>query len=125
MTTPLRVLLVEDHPDTRDLLASYLRSGGHEVEVAGTMQAGARGLAERSWDLVLSDIGLPDGSGWDMLRQAQGDRARLAVSMSGFGTREDRARSLAAGFHEHLVKPVDLDVVDRVVARAQAARRTG
>lgn len=123
MTAPLRVLLVEDHPDTRELLASYLLSSGHEVVVAGTMKEGALALGEGSWDLVLSDVGLPDGSGWEMLRAAGIGRARLAVAMSGFGTRVDRARSHAAGFHEHLIKPLDLNVVDRVVARAQAAKR--
>lgn len=123
MTTPLRVLLVEDHGDTRDLLASYLRSAGHEVEVASTMREGTSALGEQTWDLVLSDLGLPDGSGWEMLRTAGTDRARLAVAMSGFGARDDRARSRAAGFHEHLTKPLDLDVVDRVVARAQAAKQ--
>ena len=123
MTTLLRVLLVEDHPDTRDLLASYLRSAGHEVEVARTMREGTSALGEQTWDLVLSDLGLPDGNGWEMLRAAGTGRARLAVAMSGFGTRVDRARSRAAGFHEHLTKPLDLNVVDRVVARAQAAKQ--
>jgi CheY-like chemotaxis protein len=123
MTDPLRVLLVEDHPDTRDLLAFYLQSAGHEVKVAGTTKEGVEALNEQQWDLVLSDIRLPDGSGWEMMRAAGPGRALLAVAMSGFGTREDRRRSQEAGYDAHLVKPVDLEVVDQVVAQAQAAKR--
>jgi CheY-like chemotaxis protein len=123
VTTPLHILLVEDHPDSRDLLAFYLRSEGHDVEVAGTVKEGAVALEEQTWDLLMSDVGLPDGSGWDMLQAAGTDRALLAVAMSGYGTWSDRARSRAAGFHEHVTKPVDLSALDRIVARALAAKQ--
>jgi CheY-like chemotaxis protein len=124
MTNPLQILLVEDHPDTRNLLAGYLRSAGHKVRVTSTMREAIAALGQQQWDLLLSDLGLPDGNGWEMLRAAGDDRVRLAVAMSGFGTGDDKASSRAAGFHEHLIKPVDQDLVDAVLARAQAARRT-
>jgi CheY-like chemotaxis protein len=102
-----RVLVIEDNPDARDMLAMTLRLAGHEVSVAGSAQEGlARAMAERP-RAVIVDIGLPDASGYELapsLREALGDGA-LLVAFSGYGQPDDRRRSMAAGFDAHIVKP--------------------
>ena len=105
----VHILFVEDHEDTARVLGRILRNAGFDVSHAGTM-AEARTLAgSRHFDLVVSDLGLPDGSGLELmkfLREAQG---LTGIALSGFGTDEDVAASIAAGFAAHLTKPVDWD----------------
>jgi hypothetical protein len=102
-----RILVVEDHSDSAEMLRIALESAGHRVEVAPTLSAALSRLDDR-WDLVVSDLGLPDGSGLDVARRARTlphGPARL-VALSGYGTEADRQASEAAGFDAHLVKPV-------------------
>jgi PAS domain S-box-containing protein len=101
-----RILLVDDHEETATILADLLRSEGYQVSVAhsigAALAAGTEGI-----DLLISDIGLPDGSGID-LRQRLGPRFDVpAIALSGYGRKEDVDRSRAAGFDCHLVKPVE------------------
>jgi CheY-like chemotaxis protein len=123
VSASLRILLVEDHHDTRELLASYLESQGHRVVVAESI-ADARDYLQHEgrFDLMLSDVGLPDGRAWQLM-DASLPRPAIAVAMSGFGAPSDVERSLKAGFAEHLIKPVGLGEIDRVLALA-AARAT-
>lgn len=102
---PLRILLVEDHEDTRKLLRTSLERRGHCVLTASTVEQSLALLRETRADVLLSDIGLPDGDGWQLLQSLHAQPPAFAIAMSGFGSANDRARSLAAGYHAHLVKP--------------------
>lgn len=114
--THCRILLVEDHPDTLRIMSRLLKGFGHTVFTASAV-AEALEVAEREeLDVVLSDIGLPDGSGLDIMRALK-ERGIKGIALSGFGLEEDVQRSLDAGFSEHLTKPVNLHVLDDLVRR--------
>jgi signal transduction histidine kinase len=121
-SSAVRLLMVEDHPDTAHVLARMLRRAGFHVTVATSI---AQGLAEAAAAhdtvdpsgrthpirLVVSDLGLPDGSGTELMR-ALSDKYRLqGIALSGFGMEDDVRRSSAAGFSRHLTKPVDFDLL--------------
>jgi two-component system CheB/CheR fusion protein len=97
--------VVENHEDTRILLCILLEQMGHIVYSAATMRDALRAIPASGCDVLISDIGLPDGDGWELMERLQGQRPRLAIAMSGRGMTGDRARSYAAGFQHHLVKP--------------------
>lgn len=101
----MRILVVEDHPDTLRCLQAYLKNLGHAVTTAATMKAALAAAPTADCDVLISDLGLPDGSGWELLEQAQFPRPVYAVAMSGFAMASDLARSQAAGFRRHIVKP--------------------
>jgi CheY-like chemotaxis protein/anti-sigma regulatory factor (Ser/Thr protein kinase) len=116
---PRRVALVEDHADARAGLRALLELWGHQVEEA---EDGERGLALlRSWsaDVALIDLGLPGLDGYAVARAARAEAATrqvLLVALTGYGQPEDRRRAEAAGFDAHLVKPVDPDALQRLLA---------
>jgi CheY-like chemotaxis protein len=116
----LRILLVEDHADTLRYLGLILRRRGDEVTAAASLAAARRALAG-DFDLLISDIELPDGSGLDLLREL-GPRALPAIALSGYGSEDDVRESRAAGFTVHLVKPVLAEVLDEAIGRAIRAR---
>jgi CheY-like chemotaxis protein len=115
---PLKIFLVENHPDTVRWLSFYLEDEGHTVESAGTVAEATERLRQQPVDVLISDIGLPDGTGWDLLEQLQQDRPLFAIAMSGFGMSDDSARSLAAGFRHHLLKPFRTADLDRLLRQA-------
>jgi PAS domain S-box-containing protein len=123
----LRILLVEDHEDTADAMAELLREMGHQVTVAHSVAAGLA-AAERtggSIDLVLSDLGLPDGTGLDLMTELHGRYGVKGIALSGYGMEEDVRRSLEAGFDRHLTKPVNLQALQSAIqetARGSTAR---
>jgi PAS domain S-box-containing protein len=110
---PRRILLVEDHNQTRHTLARLLTNRGHEVATAETVRQ-ARDMARTfAFDLVLSDLGLPDGSGQDLMAELRRLRpACQAIALSGYGMDSDIQRSQAAGFDLHLTKPVDIGALE-------------
>jgi signal transduction histidine kinase len=117
----LRIFFVEDDATTRELLARVLRIHGYEVRPAGTYREAIE-LADGEFDLVLSDIALPDGSGWDVMRHVRSRWGHIpGIAMSGFGSQEDRDASCAAGFATHLTKPVPIPqlraMIERVAGR--------
>ena len=114
----LRVFIVEDHAETARSLAMYLRASGHQVHVALDVRSARQLATEIEYDVLLSDIGLPDGNGWDLLEELSARRPIKAIAMSGYNTDSDRARSKAAGFAEHLPKPLTPDDLDAAFARA-------
>ena len=69
-------------------------------------------------DVLISDVGLPDGNGWELLRRLGSERPRYAVAMSGFGMASDRERSLAAGYRHHLLKPVEPNQLEHLLDEA-------
>jgi PAS domain S-box-containing protein len=112
-----RILLVEDHGDTAEAMAELLRAMGHEITVAGSVAAGlaaAERLAGRL-DLVVSDLGLPDGSGLDLMQQLTGRYSVRGIALSGYGMEEDVRRSLDAGFARHLTKPINLQALHAAI----------
>ncbi|MBV8199587.1 MAG: response regulator [Acidobacteria bacterium] len=109
---PLDVLVVEDHADTAEALATLLRSCWHRVTVARTVAAALAAAEDFVPDLVVSDLGLPDGDGDDLMRAlAKRHPGLRGIALSGYGMEADVARSRDAGFVLHLVKPVTLEVL--------------
>jgi PAS domain S-box-containing protein len=109
------ILLVEDHEDTRRIMQRILKNLGYGVLTASNFQEAMQRIQADRFDLLLSDIGLPDGSGLDLMRALRGTRNVPGVALSGFGNDEDLRRSREAGFSRHLVKPVDLTKLDATV----------
>jgi signal transduction histidine kinase len=116
---PRRVLLVDDNRDSAESLAQLLRLFGHEVwQAYSGRDALALARAHRP-DLVLLDIGMPDLNGYEVARQLRADPSfavTTLVALTGYGSDEDRRRSLAAGFDGHLVKPIDFTDLERILA---------
>jgi CheY-like chemotaxis protein len=106
----LRVLLVEDHPDTAAQLSRLLKRAGHEVTCAGTVREAEQTAEQnpvRTFDILISDLGLPDGSGHDLMRNLSRTHRIPGIALSGYGMDEDIQNSIDAGFSRHMTKPVD------------------
>jgi CheY-like chemotaxis protein len=115
---PLRVLLVEDHLSTRTALSIWLNDLGHEVEAVETVAAALSFAQKFTFDLLISDIGLPDGNGRDLLGKLRESHDFHAVAITGnTGTAESKL-SYQAGFSQHLEKPVDLDALTEILGTA-------
>lgn len=113
----VRVLLVEDNYDTARAMSRLLGTFGCDVRIADTVAAATRAASAQPFDLVLSDLGLPDGTGYDLMRQLRASHGLTGVAISGFGMEEDVRRSAAAGFAEHITKPVDIHRLKQVIER--------
>lgn len=113
---PLRLLVVEDHASTLQVLVLVLRRDGHRVVSATTVTEALGAAARDTFDLVISDLGLPDGSGIELMQQLRSRHGLAGIALSGYGMEEDVARSRAAGFQQHLIKPVQLADLRRAVA---------
>ena len=112
-----QVLLVDDHRDTARAMGRLLTRWGCQVQTADTVAAALKAAAAVRPDLLISDIGLPDGSGLDLIRQLLARHPIRGIAVSGFGMEDDLARSRSAGFVEHLVKPVDVHRLEQTVRR--------
>ena len=119
-TAGCRILLVEDDRDTLRTMSKLLKSFGHRVITAATVAEANSQVEIGAFDLLLSDIGLPDGSGLDIVRTARQRRPTRAIAISGFGQEDDIRQSKEAGFTEHLVKPVDFELLKASIARMVA-----
>ena len=120
-----RVLLVEDNDDVADSLTMLLELLGHRVRVAPDGPSALEAARTNVPDVMLVDIGLPGIDGYEVARRVRADdalRGVVLVALTGYGREEDRARALAAGFDHHLVKPVDPDTLQGLVAEVSAAR---
>jgi signal transduction histidine kinase/ActR/RegA family two-component response regulator len=103
-----RILLVEDHVDTASVLSELLQSNGYKVETAASLEE-ARQVDLAHVDVIVSDLGLPDGTGLELMRELR-TRAQLpAIALSGFGMQSDLKASREAGFDLHLTKPVNIE----------------
>ena len=114
----LRIFVVENHADTLKYLSLYLEATGHTVVSAKTMAQALEALPNAGCDVLISDIGLPDGDGWELLRTVQLPRPIYAIAMSGFGMNADHVRSKDAGYRHHLLKPFVPSELDVVLAEA-------
>ena len=112
--TPLRFFVVENHQDTLDAIKMFLEAQGHSVEVAPDMKSALKLAPKAKFDVLISDIGLPDGDGWDLMRKLREQIPNLkGIAMSGYGMRADLEKSKQAGFAGHIIKPfgpVELNV---------------
>jgi CheY-like chemotaxis protein len=117
---PCRILLVEDHADTAEMMQRLLARRGYVVTVATTVAEARSAAQTQTFDLLLCDIGLPDGSGLDLMRELSRTARLPGIALSGYGMPDDTDKSLDAGFLEHLTKPVAVDrlwaTIDRVLA---------
>ncbi len=116
----LRILVVEDHSDTLDALSRLLSRFGHEISVADRAQNALNMINSKQFDVVLCDIALPDGSGYDVIAQAKRRQPVKAVALTGFGATEDIERGKQAGFDFHLSKPVDFHELRAVLGQVAA-----
>ncbi len=103
------ILLVDDHADTLRTIAFLLRRSGYQVETAQTVGEAEPLLDRRK--VLISDIGLPDGNGWDLMARFRAQGGRPGIAISGFGQQDDLERSRQAGFSQHLIKPIDIDTL--------------
>jgi PAS domain S-box-containing protein len=118
---PKRILLVEDHSVTAEVLQRILTGRGHRVTTASTASAALRLVESEDFDLLICDIGLPDASGLDVVRAAR-ERAPgiAAIAVTGFGMEEDIAASKAAGFDAHLTKPINIQTLETAIGTTRA-----
>ena len=114
---PLRILMVDDHEDTSRALKRLLVRMGYEVKLAHSVQNALDVAGAHPFDLIISDIGLPDGSGLDLMRQLSARRPVRGIALSGFGMEDDVRKSFEAGFREHLIKPVNVQKLQTVIQR--------
>ena len=120
---PMRILLVEDHEDTNRALTSLLRRRGYHVQSALTFQSAVELSAKEKFDVLISDLGLPDGSGIDLI-QKLASKPPLGIALTGFGMEQDIRKSREVGFQHHLVKPIDLNKLDALIQESAAAAPT-
>jgi DNA-binding response OmpR family regulator len=113
-----RILLVEDHRDTAFVVRFVLEQQGYEVVCAHTCGDACASADGERLDLLICDIGLPDGNGIDLLRKLSLDHSLPAIAVSGYGTPDDIRRSLEAGFIAHLTKPFGMKSLIETVERA-------
>jgi len=113
----LRILVVEDNRDTLGVIGRLLKHSGHRVQLAESVHTAKRVLDAFEMDLLVSDIGLPDGSGLDLMEYAREKRPNCrGIALSGFGTDADMEKSRTAGFATHLTKPVLYETLESDIA---------
>lgn len=121
MLRSFRLLLVEDHTTTLRVLTHFLKQDGHQVVAAASQAEALRSAASNEFDLVISDLGLPDGTGNELMAKLRATYGLRGIALSGYGMEADIARSKAAGFVSHLIKPVTIAELRRVLASLELA----
>ena len=111
----MRLLVVEDHEPTLQVLTRLLTRDGHEVAGASTLAAARHAAAANRFDAVISDLGLPDGSGVELMMELRDQYGMRGIVLSGYGMEDDLRRSREAGFSAHLVKPIDVHDLRRAL----------
>jgi len=120
---PLRVFVVENNDDTRMLLAMLIEERGDLVQSACSVAETLERYPDWYSDVLLCDLGLPDGSGWNLLESLRAEQpVPYAIAMSGFGSESDIERSRVAGFRHHIVKPVEPGKLDDLLDAARRER---
>jgi PAS domain S-box-containing protein len=116
----LRVLLVEDHRDTAMILSQLLSASGYHVHTVGSAAAALELASKEPFDVLISDIGLPDATGYELMKEIKARYPMKGIAMSGYGMEEDLRKSREAGFSEHIVKPANVVQLKRAIRRAAA-----
>jgi CheY-like chemotaxis protein len=123
----VRVLVVEDHRDTAELLRAVLGNQDAHVRLAASLAQALAALEESEFDVLVSDIAMPDGNGYELLervreRERAGGRDPVpVVAVTAFASGEESERARAAGFHDYAAKPIDPAALVEIIARAAAA----
>lgn len=112
-----RVLLVEDHDDTARVLAKLLTISGFSVRIANCATSALQFASDEPFDIVVSDIGLPDATGYELMQQLNTRHGMKGIALSGFGMEEDVRKGREAGFVEHVVKPVNVSQLSAIIRR--------
>jgi signal transduction histidine kinase/ActR/RegA family two-component response regulator len=120
----MRILLVEDHEDTNRSLTNLLRRRGYHVHSAHNFQSALELSEKVDFDVLVSDLGLPDGNGIDLMREISAKQPLVGIALTGFGMEADILRSREVGFQHHLVKPIDLNKLDALIQESAAAVQT-
>jgi CheY-like chemotaxis protein len=123
----LEIFVVENDEDTRRIFAMYLARKGHRVATASSLGEAVDRMRGREVDVLIADIGLPDGNGWELLhrlRVAGVPAPPLAIAMTGFGRGDDFDKSRAAGYRHHLVKPLDTAKLQAILDEAMRDAET-
>jgi signal transduction histidine kinase len=118
-----RILVVEDHVDTQRVLSRLLAEAGYEVKSAGTVAAALKLAEAERFDLLVSDIGLPDKTGYELMEEMRRRHGVKGIALSGYGMEGDMQRSRDAGFVDHLTKPVDVEQLEAVIERVSERGR--
>lgn len=117
----LDILLVEDHAESRMVLAKLLGHYGHRVTAAESLAEASQALASRRYEILLSDLGLLDGDGCDLVRSAkQNHGIRLAIALTGHSLAQDGERARQAGFDHYLTKPADFHQLRSLLASGES-----
>lgn len=114
----MRIFIVENHDDTRFLLGLLFEQLGHTVFAAPTLRNALVEIPRSQCDVLIADIRLPDGDGWQLMARLGADKPRYAIAMSGLGMSSDRQRSLDVGYRHHLLKPVEPNQLERLLDEA-------
>jgi signal transduction histidine kinase/ActR/RegA family two-component response regulator len=117
----MRILLVEDHEDSNRSLTNLLRRRGYHVQSALNFQSALDLSAKEQFDVLISDLALPDGSGIDLVQRVQFNYPVLGIALTGFGMEDDIRKGREAGFQHHLVKPIDLNKLDLLIQQSANA----
>ena len=112
----LKVLVIEDHEDTAIVMARMLEDMGHNIVPASSVASAVDILTREKVDLIISDIGLPDGNGVSLIHAVRTFCDAPAIALTGYGMREDVERCLNAGFNKHVTKPVTFEVLQQIIA---------
>ena len=121
----LNVLLVEDNQDTLRYLTWVLEQRNHKVVPVDRVSAALAAAAEARFDVLVSDIELPDGTGLELMHDLGGGTTLPGIAISGFGSEEDLRHSADAGFAEHLTKPIDVNRLESAIRRVASPVATG
>ena len=106
----MRIVVIEDHKDTAELMHEILRDAGHDVRVAFSGNDGVAAARELAAEVVLCDVGLPDMDGYEVARRLRADRATARarlVALTGYDGEDEQKKARDAGFDRHVVKPID------------------
>ncbi len=120
-STRYRLLLVEDNEPTLAVLSALLRRQGHHVITANSVKSALHLASNHTFDVVISDIGLPDGNGIDLMLQLTNDYGLRGIALSGYGMAEDLAKTKQAGFLAHLIKPITFEQLRQVLQQIAPA----
>ena len=112
----LRALIIEDHPETLRALMRLLRRWGYQVSTAETLESGLAHVRTKEFDIILSDIGLPDGTGYALVAEAKRNQKKVkAIALTGYTSTADVEIGRLAGFDSYLAKPCDTRLLRSVL----------
>ncbi len=112
----MRILLVEDHEPTRLALTNLLKRRHYEVQTAASVGEAQELAAREKFDLVVSDIGLPDGTGYELMSKLRQDFGLKGIALTGYGMEQDITRGQNAGFIAHLIKPIRIEALEKILS---------